>query len=858
VDALLEREGELAALDAALHDAAGGRGSVVLVPGEAGIGKSTLVRAWLDDPGHDARLLVGFCDDFLTSRTLGPLHDVARTVGGALADAVAAADTTAVLEELLAALSHPLQPTVLVLEDLHWADEATLDVVRYVGRRIDRLPAVLVVTFRDDEVGPEHPLTGVLGVIPSRHVRRVTPHPLSRRAVATLVAGTELDADGVLASTGGNPFFVTELAQTDSALPASVSDAVLARLGALPRGVRDAVELLSVLPRPLPIGELEVLLPDPTVVATAEEHGLLVVRDGAVAFRHELARQAVQESLPASTRTRYHSTVLAHLTRDGADPDAAAVLHHAVGAGRVDVIVAYGPEAAYEAYRAGSHRQALGHQERVLRHAELLHPETHARLLEEHAWSRYNLHQLDVAADVAAELLALRERQGDAEESIRAMILCSRMVYIAGRSAEATAALARAEASIGAATSPRTRAEVAVQHISLAHLLDRLDEAIVLADASADLFAQVGDVSLQVHARHYSSASRVLLGDEGGLDGMWGALELGLAAGIDEPVARVYTNLVEMLLILRRWDELRRVAETAIAFYDDHDMPAHRYNTRGQLARLELFQGRWDDADAQLRRLVASTDAPGVLGGVSAQAFALLAIRRGDDDADERLAEAWELAVHSESAQYMAPTAGAAIERAWLAGTPDDAEEYLAAAAPGLDRTLFGATLAWRSSLVGHRADPETVVSEPERTSLAGDHTAAAAGWGALGMPYEQGLELMLAGDEVSVRSALELFDDLGAAPAARLARARLKELGVRAIPRGPKPATREHPVGLTARQAEVLELVAEGLTNAEIADRLVVSVRTVDHHVSAVLQKLGVESRQEAAERAARLRTVD
>jgi ATP/maltotriose-dependent transcriptional regulator MalT len=849
---LLERNDELAALRDAVHDAAGRRGSVVLVAGEAGIGKSSLVRAWADDPGGDARVLVGYCDDFLTSRTLGPFHDIARVTGGALADAVGAADTSAVLDSLLADLDHPLRPTVLVLEDVHWADEATLDVVRYLGRRIAHLRAVLAVTFRDDEVGADHPLTGVLGVLPSAHVRRIRPHPLSPRAVAQLTVGTGLDPAEVLASTGGNPFFVSEVAQSTHGVPASVADAVLARLRSLPRASRDVIERLSVLPRAAGADELRSLVGGETdALALAEERGVLVVRDGTVGFRHELARQAVQSSLPVSTRRRHHEAVLDHLLEIDADP--ATILHHAVEASRADLVVRYGPAAAHEAYHAGAHRQALVHQRRVLRHADRLDPREHARLLEEHAWTHYNLHHFDGADEAAAQVLALEEQGGDVDRAVRAMTLRARMRYMTNHPDETGAILQQAEARLVGCRDPRTRAVVAVQRISLAHLLDQHDDAIAVADEVAPLLAELDDPELQVHATHYASASRVFRGEvEAGLTGMRDAIRIGREHGVVEPLARVYTNLVELLLVVRRWDEFRATADEAIAFYDDHDLPAHRYNTLGQVARLELSLGDWDRAERSLRSIVGSTADAGILAAISLEGLALLAVRRGHPDAGDLVARAWDVAVRTSAAPYIVPVACAGIELAWLEDDPTAAEPYVREGTEAIGQTtVLNGWLRWRLPLVGLPAEPEGVELEPERTSLRGDTAAAAERWGVLGMPYEQALELLRVGDEPALLQALALLGDLGAEPAARIARRRLRELGVRRIPRTPLSTTRANPAGLTARQVEVLALVAEGLTNAQIADRLVVSLRTVDHHVSAVLQKLGVSSRREAAERA-------
>jgi hypothetical protein len=231
------------------------------VAGEPGIGKSTLLRTWLGDPNLPARQLVGWCDDLLTSRTYGPFRDVARTTGGALAEAIAASDTPGVMEAVHELLSDPLRPTALILEDVHWADEATLDVVRFLGRRIGRLPAVLVLTYRPDELEPDHPLHSVLGGFPSGTVRRVHPRPLSTRAIADLLAGTDLDVEEVRGLTGGNPFYVTELARhPGERLPASVADAVVGRLHRLPARTQQAVGLVAVQPRALPLPQVIDLL----------------------------------------------------------------------------------------------------------------------------------------------------------------------------------------------------------------------------------------------------------------------------------------------------------------------------------------------------------------------------------------------------------------------------------------------------------------------------------------------------------------------------------------------------------------------------------------------------------------------
>lgn len=850
---LLERSEELRQLRESVADAADRRGSVVLVTGEAGIGKSSLLQEWTAGREDDARVLIGYCDDFFTSRTLGPFHDVARATGGTLADAVSRADTGEVLDALLDVLDNPLRPTVLIIEDMHWADEATLDVFRYVGRRIASLPAVLAVTYREDEVGPEHPLTRVIGVLPAAQVRRIRPRSLSRAAIARLTEGTDLDPDEVLRSTGGNPFFVTEVVQTgDGVVPASVADAVLARLRMLTAEARGAVELLAVIPRPAPRAWLESLLGDPEVLALAEERGVLAVTGGNIGFRHELARRAVLGSLPSSTRLHHHETVLESLLAH--DGDADAILHHAVEAGRTDLILAYGPVVARQAFRAGAHRQAVIHQERVLHHAHLLADDDRAALFEEHAWSLYNLHRFEAAAAIADRSVEIRARGGDPAAHVRSVLVSSRMAYMTNHPERSLALIDEADGLAAGLGDAEVEAEIRINRTAMLHLTDRHQEAIVEGTAALSLVTAEQRPDLHVLAHIYRGGSRYFMNVPEGLKELREGIDLGLATNQVEPTARGYTNYAKFVAASRQWVVAEAAIAEAMAFYDDHDLPAHGYNTRGRHAHMLLVLGRWGEADRLFRELDAMDVEAGVLAAILRGGQALLAVRRGDDDAPRLVREAWELALAGAQDWYIVHAACAALEFAWREQDPSLADPFVVPALDAAAGRFWAGWIHWRLDLLGRRPPTADLPDGPERTSIEEGPLAGAAAWEAAGMPYEQAVDLLRSGDEQAIRQSVGILDDLGAAPAAAFARQRLRELGVRGVPRGPQASTRENPAGLTDRQLEVLMLVAEGLTNADIADRLVVSVRTVDHHVSAILQKLDVASRQDAAERARQL----
>jgi len=254
---MLERDLELSVLADAVQAAAAGRGSVVLVFGEAGIGKSSLVEAIRSRLPAEGRMFVGYCDDLATPRTLGPFRDLVGSVGAELSRAVTDGhDRDLLLSALRAELDWPEHPAVLVIEDVHWADDATLDALRYLIRRIGNLPAVLVLTYRDDELSRDA-LTGLLGqAARSEEVRRLPLRRLTADAVNKLSTDSAVNPADLFALTSGNPFFVTELLASARMLagaasepvPPSITDAVLARLRRLDRAVQDVVDQVRVRP----------------------------------------------------------------------------------------------------------------------------------------------------------------------------------------------------------------------------------------------------------------------------------------------------------------------------------------------------------------------------------------------------------------------------------------------------------------------------------------------------------------------------------------------------------------------------------------------------------------------------------
>lgn len=857
---ILEREQELAELRAAAREAASGVGSVVLIAGEAGIGKSSLVESLPSVLPPDGRLLVGYCDDLTTPRVLGPLRDLIGSVGAALARALESVDRAAVLDELRAELASA-GPTVLVIEDVHWADEATLDVLRFLVRRAATMPLALVLTYRDDELTRDHPLRHLLGLISrTARVRRLNLAPLSAGAVHRLGADSGIDAERVYAVTSGNPFFVVEVlaARDPDAVPATVTEAVHARLARLDAAARDALEVLAVVPSAVERWLVEAALPRGlAALAAAEQYGLLVLGPERVTFRHELMRRSIVDSMPMARRMACNRSVLSALLDSDRGVDVSRIVHHAAAAGDGETVIRYGRVAAREAVAAGSHTEAVAHYRRLVERRAAFAPAEQAELLEGYAVECYTTGRADLA--VAAQQDAVRLRRGLGEPVPLGLALrwLSRMQWWAGNRPAAEAAGAEATAILTDAGDVRALA-LALSNESQLHMLSgRWLDSIAAGRRAADMAREVDDAAIMSHALTNVGASLWNEDQAEGEAALAEARAVALAANEGEHACRAYVALVWNLIDNLRLDEADLAVIEALHFADGGEFLGFLRYLQVVQSMITLARGQWERAERQAEWAVdeqPTTRCPGlVVQGRSR-------VRRGVAGGSELLAEAWDLAQGIGEAQRIAPAGSALLEAAWLGG---DTEAALAAVMPWYEDVRRHGPTGCRAEL-GYwlrRAGAPVEVNatgHPYGLLASGRWREAAQVWERAGCPYEHALALTESSDPADQIVALATLDGLGAEPLARRVRQRLREQGVARVPRGPAPSTRENPARLTGRQVEVIRLLADGLTNAGVAARLVLSVRTVDAHVAAILDKLGVSTRQDAVSRARELGLLD
>lgn len=850
---LIEREAELAALTDGLESASAGAGTITTISAEAGGGKSALVRAFLDD-ARPQRLGMGTCDDLITPLPYGPFLDVARELDPALERALRDSAREEVVGALFDMIERRPHPVVTVFEDTHWIDQASADLVALMCRRAERLPLMIVLTHRSENLANDHPLRRLLGSIPAGGSISLDLAPLSLEGISKLAGGER--AVELHRISAGNPLYVTELLDAGDRVPEGVRQSVLGRIERLPDDTIDVLELVSIAPGGIAAGLLDRIAERwEERLEPAERVGLVEVSTTRVAFRHELTRHVMADGLAGGRRRRLHADVLEHL---GAGAPPALIVHHAEGAGDVERLLDVGPQAADEARRTGSHREAADHYRRVLEHRDRLDPAAAAELDEAYAVEAWAVNQPHQASGAIERALATRRRYGDPVRIAGNLRQLARVKWFFDEGDLAEELLGRAISTLeehGYGDSAQVAAIVAYLALIVA-TRDSADAAAELIDRSLALLEQIDDPRARVSVLANIGAIRYRIG-AAGPEHLEEARQLAMTIGDHTEVVRAEINLASGARSRRDRQAALAALERANRYADQHQVTAFDGWSAVLAAELALESGRWDDAADALEAAEQDVEELGFARRAALAATARLAVRRGDPRALEHLQAAWSEALVSGEAQRIVPVGIAHLEHHWLAERDEPieqlAEQTLAAAErSGVVRWLSAARF-WAGT-AGMAVPADGRSNDPYALMAAGEHAAALAAWREAGFPYEAGVAAVLGDDPEAILTSLPILDEMGASPLARRARGRLRELGVKKIPRGPRRATRSNVAGLTKRQLDVLNLVAEGMTNAEIAERLYLSTRTVDHHVAAVLMKLEVGSRRQVGARAAEL----
>jgi DNA-binding CsgD family transcriptional regulator/tetratricopeptide (TPR) repeat protein len=715
---------------------------------------------------------------------------------------------------------------------------------------------LLLVSYRDDALEADDPLRLTLGTLASqRATRRLSLPPLSVGSVATLAQGTEIDAAELHRLSAGNPFFVTEVLQADAdALPASIRDAVLARTRTLTTPARDALDNAALIGARMQSELLLSLIDNPLVMDELISHGLLIKDGDDLRFRHEMARVAIEAAVPPYRKAAIHTKIMDALLASRCEDDA-RLAFHAEGAGRDDLVVRYGSRAGQRASELAAHREAAAQYARALRSATKTDIRARAELSDALAQELALVDRWEVSAEMRTAALELWRETGDPTRESQSLREVAKAMWRLCRGPEWLQAL-KAALALAEPLGPTPGLARAYEGIGLVRQAREMAEQFGLSDVVSDALD--------------TEAWQIL-----GTGGDWTspmklALEVALSGGHEEQAGRAFASAYMMYSDELRFEEAERSYADALAYCEEHDIGTFAVCLQGQRTAVLEQHGHWDECLSLGHALVDQHSLSPWNRLRPLCSTAKVMARRGQPGFWPYLDEAMESATRLGEAHWIRPVGIARTEAYWLEGRLDAAISELdqvrslsagiaaatpleaAAGATAIDRCWIA---LWTRRLTGTaNAVDDAVDIEPFASQLAGDGARAAMLWDRLGCPYQAALALLDTKEETHLRESLTRLVDLGADATARLVRRIMRDLGIRSVPAGARATTKAHPHGLTAREQEILQLVSQGESNEEISRSLFISVRTVENHVSAILAKLGTDSRKGAAKEALRL----
>ena len=848
---LLERTVESAMLAHQWGKVDGGVGSVLFISGESGAGKSSLVHAFVETVPPDATVLWGMCDPLTTPRPLGPLHDIADQLDSSVVELVARGAPS---QEIFGAVFDALgvRRVVLVIDDLQWADDATLDLFRFLLRRIGLTRTLLIGVVRTDDVGQSRSLQRLLGEgARSEDCSRLDVGPLSIAGVTSMIGDRGIDPQRVHELTGGNAFFVTEvLSQGGEEPPSSVRDAVMARTVDLDDEARSVLDLMACAPE----GIGDRLLPGLGVglgaLRALDAVGFIGRTRRGVGFRHEICRRVIADAIPPGGAVGLHLRILEAIEGQPS-PDPAVLVHHALAVGDADRVFTFGSRAGRLAVRSGAHTEACAFFESALVHGGPRSVVDEAELLELLATELYLVDRLEDSIEAGERALSLHVQLGDLASVSRDHQSLSVFHWYNANPVVANEHAGRAVAVLDGTQHRRQLGHALALQAYLALQRSDWEQARALTDAARAIALEENDEHLRARLDLIDSLEALVDGD---LEARSRLLAL-LGAGsplLKDVNSTGYSNLAYLEVEQRRFTAAAEVLAIGLPLTIEPDIPICHVWQMGARSRLHLMQGGWSEAAA---------DAEAVLGVRSAPLArtwphivrGLVLLRRGHPGADAELEEAWRLASRFGEPLRLLPATSALVERAWLTGVADSR----VVEAVDILKEVEGPDLGWsvgelavwlrrlgRPVELGAHHDR---LNAPHALDLADDAEAAAAAWQALSSPYDQALSLYDSHEPDVAVTSVPILDGLGAEAVASKVRFDLRTRGISKVPSVQRASTRANPAGLTARQVEVLQLLEQGLTNAELAERLFISPKTADHHVSAILPKLHASSRREA-----------
>ncbi|HEV8272941.1 MAG TPA: LuxR C-terminal-related transcriptional regulator [Chitinophagaceae bacterium] len=858
---LIERDDFLSMMQKSFDEVITGDGHCILISGEAGIGKTSLVRAFSKKNKDDCQIYFGSCDALFTPRPLAPIYDIALQIRD---DKWHAEDRSNLFVKIFHELENQKKATLIIVEDIHWADEATFDFLKFFIRRITRLHCLLLVTYRENEIHSTHPLRAVLGQLPPDFFTRLQLTPLSRGAVETMAAEKGYKGKDVYGISGGNPFYVNEiLASYSTGIPDNIKDSILSVYNRQNEKTKQVWQILSVIPTGLEAKYLEKLEPYYSEAIHDNLDTKILIKYGdMISFKHELYRRTIETSLSPITRRNINKRMLDILVESGGQSkEMERIIHHAKNASENEIVVEYAPLAARHAALVGAHIEAARLFHTAIEYYQGKDKDLLVHFYESYAYECYLTNQIKEAIIFSEKCLHLVKQKNDLEKHGACLRFLSRLWWFEGNTKKAETYAKQAIEVLDNQPSSKAKAMALSNMSQLKMLSDERDECRLWGEKAIAMAKELADEDTLSHALNNVGMAqmRAYASRQKGFELLQQSLEIALKNSHEDNALRAYINMGSNAVVMKDFLFAKKILNEGIQYCEERDLDLGTLYLLSFKARLCLETGDWNEAERISAALIKNDDQPAVVKIGALYVLATVKMRRGSDDVLSLLLEAKEKTLETMEPQRIVPVMSALLEHEWITGKSliekavlDDVLSMIKQRGNINENSGFA---FWLLKVRNQQA-PLREIFEGYTTDNPTLAVKAANLWKKLGCPYEEALALFNGGDN-DKKKALGIIQKLGAGAIYEKMKFEMRASGIKSIPRGVRKSTQSNRANLTSRELDILQLLKAGLQNKEIAAKLFISPKTVDHHISSIFFKLDVNSRTKAVQEASRLEII-
>lgn len=859
---LVEREEFLDLLQRHFNDIAYGEGHCIFVAGEAGIGKTALVKAFCKQKENDCDIFHGACDDLFTPRPLAPLYDILSQINrDILSKSHVSKDRSNLFSTFFEEFKNRERKFLIIFEDIHWADEATLDFIKFFARRISQLRCLFILTYRDDEIHSRHPLRNVLGQLPPDSFTKIFVTPLSKSTVQKMAADKGYSGEDVYGISGGNPFYLNEiLASYSPGVPENIKDSILSVYERQEEGTKHAWQICSVIPEGLEVNRFAKIR---TSWDEAMDHcfamNVIIVREAKVIFKHELYRRTIEESLSPFKRIALNKKILELLlTSFEEEGEIERIVHYAKNANDDKLVVKYAPLVASKAACVGSHMEAAKLFLTAIEYSEANDADLLLQLYDGYAYECYLTNQIKEAIIYTEKSLTLWQEKNNIEKVSDCLRQLSRLWWLDGNSKNAESFGGQAIELLATQPSSAAKAMAFSNMSQLKMLFDQPGECTMFGEKAIAMAQEVGALAPLSHALNNvgSVLMEVQSSKQKGIELLHESLSIALKNSFHEHAARAYSNLGSNGVKMKDYSFAKKILDEGISYCEARDLDSWRLNMLSLKACVNLETGDWTNAFTLADNLLKTEDKPRAFKISAMVVVAKINMRTGNADALPLLLQASTKAFETMELQRIIPSMIALLEYEWLTGKTFITTENLNQIINRVEQSVSGAEKSEFAFWLQKARKQELQLNElHEGYDVSSVKMAMRAGeiWKRLHCPYQEALSLS-EGNEKDKKSALSIFQQLGAKAVCEKIKMEMRASGIKNIPRGIRESTKSNPAQLTNRELDIIYLLQKAVQNKEIAETLFISPKTVDNHISSILFKLDVNSRSKAVAEALRL----